>query len=225
MKILPNNIAVIEGDTHISKWVEDHGRLNIAKEMLAPFRKYVKPGGKVIDVGANIGDHTITYAEWVGATGSVYAFEPNEEAFRCLVHNMANFSTVFPMAQALAEKSGRAELVRQDNAGASYLTGVGGSIRLRALDDYMFQSVDFIKIDAEGYETKILRGSAITIKKCRPVMLIEVNLGALVRVGSSRDELIDILESMNYSVEITDNRLRLDDPQYDVICVPEERES
>lgn len=221
MKILPNNIAVIEGDTHISKWVESRKTLKIARKMLAPFRKHVKRGGKVIDVGANIGDHTITYAEWVGKTGSVYAFEPNEEAFECLVHNMSRFPNVFSMNQALAEKSGRAQFVKQDNVGASYLTGIGGSIPLRALDEYMFQSVNFIKIDAEGYETRIIRGAASTIENSRPVMLIEVNLGALVRAGSSRDELFELLKSMKYRIEITEKQLSVDDLQYDIICTPE----
>lgn len=221
MKILPNGIAVIEGDTHLSKWVEESGRLDIAEQMLLPFRKYIPVGGRVLDIGANIGDHTATYSKWVGEEGAVYAFEPNPVAYECLCHNFSSSKNVFPSSCALSSISGRSSLVMSDNVGASFLSGNTGAVVLRMLDEYRFLSIDFIKIDVEGFETKVLRGAKITIQNTRPVMLIEVNAAALERAGSSSSELLSLISSYGYSAEITDPKLTLSSPQFDVLCLPE----
>jgi FkbM family methyltransferase len=220
MKILSNGIAVIEGDTHISKWVKDSNTLRIAEEMLAPFKKYVLPGDTVIDIGASIGDHTVTYADWVGDKGMVVAFEPNPEAYLCLLHNTKHVHQVLTVSLGLSDSESSVSLVRLANSGASYLSNNSGDVKVTTLDDFEFEGVSFIKIDAEGYETRILRGAKETIERNTPVMLIEVNQGALERSGSSADELLGVIRELGYSPEMTDARLNWDDPQYDVICLP-----
>lgn len=221
MKILSSGIAVIEGDTHISKWVEENGRLDIAEQMLIPFRKYIPVGGRVLDIGANIGDHTATYSKWVGEEGAVYAFEPNPAAYECLCHNFSSSKNVFPSNCALSSGSGRSSFVLSENVGASFLSGNTGTVVLRKLDEYRILSIDFIKIDVEGFETNVLRGAKVTIQNTRPVMLIEVNAGALERAGTSSSELLSLISSYGYSTEITDPKLNLSSLQFDVLCLPE----
>jgi FkbM family methyltransferase len=222
VKILPNGIAVIDGDTHISRWVEQHGTLEIAKAMLEPFRRYVPLGSWVVDAGANIGDHTITYAEWVGIDGAVFAFEPNPEAFECLVENTRHLEQVIRANVGLSDRSGSCDIHRLENVGASHLSGSEGSIKLRDLDSFEIPQgrLSFIKIDVEGFETRVLRGAVKTIEDQNPVMLIEVNAGALVRAGTSSNELLGLIDRMGYNVKITDPRLIFSDPQFDVICIP-----
>src|SRR5687767_9160852 len=87
MKILPNGIAVLEKDSHISKWCESEKRLDHDQNLLPVILSYVKKGDWVVDAGAFIGDHTRAYLDRVGATGVVVALEPNPEAFECLKHN------------------------------------------------------------------------------------------------------------------------------------------
>ena len=69
------------------------------------------------------------------------------------------------------------------------------------LDDYVEQRnikrIDFIKMDTDGYELKILNGGKNSISEFRPIMLIEVT-EALKRVGHSVKELIELLKSLNY---------------------------
>lgn len=223
LKILPNGIAVIEGDTHLSKWVEDSGTLRIAETELTPFRKYIPKCGVVIDCGAAIGDHTVTYADWVDLCGRVYAFEPNPEAYECLMKNTEGMPQVSAFRYGLSDVQGLTGVSISPNAGASFLQdGVFPKTSLVTLDDFHL-TPDFIKIDVEGYEPKVLRGAADTIARSRPVMLIEVNSGALERAGSSQYELLSILSGMDYRTRITDNRIKWDDPQYDVLCLPMEK--
>lgn len=221
MLILPCGVAVIEGDTHVSTWVAKQKKLTIAEKYLAPFRKFVPVGGTVVDAGAMIGDHTATYAEWVGPNGYVYAFEPNPEAFECLSYNMRNLQQVRVYEFGLSDSHEMCKLNLSPNAGASHLSNELGTVIMLTLDNLPFNRMDFLKIDAEGFETRILNGAKETIDRFRPAMLIEVNDGALIRASSSRDELLGLIDSMGYGVTITDSRLTFSDAQYDVICTPE----
>lgn len=221
MKILPNGVCVIDGDTHISKWVEEHGKLSIAEDYLSPFRKYVPEGGTVIDAGANIGDHAITYSKWVGNEGRVFAFEPNPDAFECLVENVP--LNVIPLRYGLGSKRATASICKNENVGASFLHGDSGGIIINTLDSFNFSGVDFIKIDVEGYETQVILGALKTIEESRPAMLVEVNSGALLRAGSSSLQLSSLIGRLGYVMTITDRHLRWSSQQFDIICVPKER--
>lgn len=223
MKILPSGVAVIGGDSHISKWVEQHGTLAIAEDMLKPFKKYVPEGTTVVDVGANIGDHTVTYSRWVGDSGWVMAFEPYVPTYNCLVYNTRNMANVLPINKGLSDDHSIVGVISNDNVGATYLTPQSLGAITSTLDYYEFSKVSFIKIDVEGYETKVLRGAKVTTAKYRPVMLIEVNYAALVRAGSCVRELFDLISSMDYMIEMTDPRIDWLEPQYDILCKPMER--
>lgn len=218
MLILPCGIAVIKGDTHISEWVTQEKKLTIASKYLAQFRTFIPIGGTVVDAGAMIGDHTATYAEWVGPTGNVYAFEPNPEAFECLEYNMRNLLQVSVHEYGLSDRIESYKLNLLTNAGASYLSNEPGTATTLTLDSLSLTSLDFLKIDIEGFETRMLQGAKETIARFHPVMLIEVNSGALIRASSSRNELLSLIKSLGYNLTITDNTSQLTDPQYDVIC-------
>src|SRR5688572_13750228 len=115
MIILGNGLAVIEGDTHVSHWVQESGRLDHDQNMLPVILPYIRPGDWVLDVGAFIGDHTIAYLDAV-REGTVLAFEPNPEAFRCLRWNCKK-SINFNMG--LSDKNEILDIKLNPNAGAS----------------------------------------------------------------------------------------------------------
>ena len=218
-------MAVLDKDTHISAWVQEHGTLAIAETMLTPFKQYIPQDGTVIDVGASIGDHTVTYAQWVGKDGMVAAFEVNPSAYACLQHNTKDLPQVLPIKTGLSDVDGKVTLVELDNSGATYLSGGKSKTKVpvTTLDSYEFKEVCFIKIEVEGYEVKVLEGARKTIEESRPVMLVEVNRHALERAGTSAERLFGVLAELGYSYEITDNRIKWSDPQYDLICLPIEK--
>lgn len=212
-------------DTHLGKWQKETGRL--CHDDFLPWcaAQYIKPGDTVLDIGAFNGDHTILYCALVGESGKVIAFEPGNVAFDCLFMNaqLFPFNNVLPVKMALSDGIGKMSHQEDPNLGASHCFEVKeGDISSISLDQFLdkkeVNKIDYIKIDSEGFESKILRGGAKTIERCSPVMMIEVNPSALQLHGSSEDQLFDILHSMGYSSFIVQPDIKPNEPQYDIIC-------
>lgn len=226
MKLLSNNIAVLEHDSHISKWVEETGKLAHDSWLLPQLDPYLLEGNVAVDGGANIGDHTGYYLSKVGRHGMVMAFEPNPEAYECLVHNCPY---AVNLKYGLSDASGIRQLEVLDNVGASYIRPLGpagvldlsatsskNQINLRTLDSFKLDQLNFLKLDIEGWEGKAIIGAQQTISRFKPVMLIEVNRGALARAGCSEQQLLDLLDNFGYKCR----PLQEVGPQYDVLCTP-----
>lgn len=148
------------------------------------FNSILQPGWVALDVGANIGCHTVIFAQKVGPRGRVYAFEPQRILFQTLCANIAinNISNTFCENIALGATEGIIEVPLLDmhhdnNFGALSLDknfGIRGeNIPLKKLDDYHFPSVNFIKIDVEGMETPVLEGAEHILKTFKPILFIE----------------------------------------------------
>lgn len=211
--------AIIESDTHISKWVEQSGRLDHDQSMLPLLNKYVQRGFTVIDIGAYIGDHTEYYANRVGKTGKVYAFEPNPPAFECLKHNMAKHPQVSCLNFGASDSPHTIGIALDPNVGASHAVQ-GDAIKCVGLDSLELDECQFIKMDCEGMELKALIGAQKTISKCRPVMLLEINRGALVRQGVTADDVFQWLEANEYSYRNVYEGQSLLGEQLDILCLP-----
>lgn len=220
MRTTNHGFKVIAGDSHISMWAEQHGRLDFQEGQIAPWIKRLHSGGIAVDVGACIGDTALTLSKAVGEAGMVIAIEPNPEAYECLKFNrdllMPNVQVVFG---AVGDKQGTVRFHASPNAGASHVTD-GGDIPLNTLDNLLFDigQVDFIKIDVEGYEPNVLRGAAKTLSKYKPDLLLEVNRGALERAGFHPEDIYYELGRYGYKWQITDERLNRAAPQYDLYC-------
>ena len=217
MKITDFGVAVIEGDTHISRWVEEHRSLKIASGLLKHVRRFVRPGSVVVDAGANIGDHTIEFAEWAGI---VHAFEPNPQAMECLWFNMRNQTNVTLHNCGLSDTQSVCGFQSQDNVGAGYCVDSGDTIQLLTLDSFELQDVSLIKADIEGFECRMLRGATETLKQ-RPVLMLEVNGGALQRAGDSWENLIQMVRDLHYAIRPLARISSFAEPEYDILCIPE----
>jgi FkbM family methyltransferase len=219
MKILGNGIAVIEGDL-ISKWVEENGRLDHDLSAVPIITSHIKNDTNVIDIGAFIGDHTIAYAK--KTKGKVYAFEPNKKAFECLLHNMMTLDNVTCYNVALGLHNGRVNMNEDEsNIGANFLTyNENGDVSIVKLDEYNFTDIGLIKIDAEGFEIDILKGAKQTIDTNRPILVIEVNKGALERNGANEAKLFELLKELKYNCENIYKGQKMEGDQYDIICKP-----
>lgn len=212
-------VAVLENDTHISKWVEMAQRLDHDQNMLPLLNPYIHKGFTVIDVGAYIGDHTQYYVDRVGREGKVFAFEPNLPSFECLKFNMAKYPNVACFNMGASEKRHGISIAQSDNVGASHAV-YGNDVECITIDSLKLQSCHFIKMDCEGMELKALKGAENTIAKFRPTMLLEINGGALERQGTSASEVFDWLAVNEYGFRNIYAEQGVEDEQLDVLCVP-----
>lgn len=148
---------------------------------VAVFRQVVRPGDWVLDIGANIGAHSIAFARIVGEDGRVLAFEPQWQTYLALCGNVAinSLRNVFPMRTAVGATGGSIfipplELDETCNAGGVELGGEEGeAISLICVDSLHLPRMDFMKIDVEGMELDVLKGAHKTIAKFRPVLYVE----------------------------------------------------
>ncbi len=173
-------------------------------------------GMVVLDVGANIGCHTLRFAKLVGTRGRVIAFEPMSWAFRKLTRNVAlnAFSNLSLEKIALSD----ANRAHQEVAFATSwpLSGIdeallhplhGGYaekdvVDFMTLDEYIrtrkVGRIDFMKIDVDGYELKVVRGATETLALWKPVMIMELGNAGLAQVGDHIEDLVSLLSDLGY---------------------------
>ncbi len=219
----PMGIYVVRGDTVLAHEILEHGTLDLPRNRanLQAVAPYIPEGGVVIEAGACIGDHTVIYSQMVGADGEVYAFEPHPASRQALLKNTERLSNVIVSPYGLSDCAQEVSLSMTPNVGASFVDGGEPStpIRVQPLDNLMslyLPRIDFIHLDAEGMEAKILTGAVNLLAKFRPVLLIEVVDRWQQRYGSSSDQLFALLDQLGYDVQpLSDNT-----DYYDVLCRP-----
>ena len=136
----------------------------------------------IIDVGANIGNHSLFFSEFL-EHDIIHSFEPHPDNFELLQKNMDGRKAKLYQT-ALSEKKGEMVLYNSDssnNGGFSLHHQprsfvVYDKIDVTTLDSYKLKNISMIKIDVEGHEDGVLKGAVNTIKKNHPIIFIE-NLG------------------------------------------------
>jgi FkbM family methyltransferase len=146
-------------------------------------------GITVIDGGANIGVHTVSWSRTLNGVGNIIAVEPQERVFYALCGNIAlnNCANVRAFKAVLGEKPGEMMIPEWDyqvahNSGGCHMDsecdpgaapGRRVPIRVMAIDALNLTRLDFLKLDIEGMEPAALRGARETIARCRPVIQAE----------------------------------------------------
>jgi FkbM family methyltransferase len=179
------------------------------------YRQLLRPHSNVVEIGANIGAHTVPIARMC-PEGSVIAIEPQQRAFQLLCANlvMNGCKNVQALPIALGERSGWAEVPKVDyatekNVGAVTLIEaqpgpVANETQLApmySLDSLPIRACDFLKLDVEGWEAGVLRGGLNVIQRFWPVMYVENDR------GSKQAELIALIDEIGYTMYWHINRL------------------
>lgn len=156
-------------------------------EELEIISRHFPKGGVFCDIGANVGNHAV-YVGKVLAPSKVIVFEPNPAAISVLVSNimlndLEGVTDTSHLGLGLSDENGegfeiswRRPRWQMKNLGGAQLVQGEGEITVARGDVLLSdESVDFIKIDTEGMEIRVLAGLLGTIKKSRPTFFIEVD--------------------------------------------------
>ena len=197
-------IEGIEGD-YVFETIREKNNF-YENELLNKWKRYLSDSKVVFDVGANLGNHTLFWAKKLN-TDVIYSFEPYIPNFERLLHNVQNnlLDNVYPINKAIGKKEGYTcvKEFHEDNYGGTTLNEEiqsEGEIEVITIDSFVkgkkIESVDFIKIDTEGYEVSVLDGAQKTISKYYPDLWIEVN-------SQTFQEIMNRLEQLEYIVADT----------------------
>jgi len=176
-----------------------------ARNELDYLKQFVKKGDKVLDIGCNIGTHTMFFADHIGSRGYVTAIDAQLSAaaltmFTTWAQKRKNINV---LNIAMGQTHGYADIdfpryETKSNFGAMALNGKTSIIPQTTLSEALFSEVNFIKMDVEGAELAILRGGLSWISNHRPYISCEI------WEEKKMEEIIQSLTPFNYSFELLD---------------------
>lgn len=184
---------------------------------LKQYENLVKQGDVVLDIGANVGAHTLPFARLVGPNGRVIAFEPTQWAFEKLRRNLElnpQLADRVECNQALlvAERNDSLPgqiysswpLEEEQGLHAEHkgrlMTTAGA--RVTTLDDAIagknLTRVDFVKIDVDGHEYAVIKGATDVLRRLRPRILMELAPYVYNPIDGEFDSLLKMMCDLGY---------------------------
>lgn len=185
-------------EAHFPDWIAKKnqlidGRLAYQGHKLMPSLEYCRSFRKAVDVGGHVG----TFAFYLAKRfDSVHSFEPVALFRECFARNVEAENVVLHPCALGAKPGGVSMHIVQSDTGGTYVSG-GGDIEMRTLDSFEFRDVDYLKIDAEGYERQIIEGGRETIMRWRPTVMVEQKAHIMGRnFGIKGTPAVDLLKEM-----------------------------
>lgn len=167
-------------------------------------KNFIKSDSTIIDIGANIGYHSIFFSKIV-PDGLVLSFEPSVDAYEILIKNVKGHNNIVPINIAIAEEAGLLDFyIAEDNAYSSLKDTKRKKIircdKVLAFPlDYfidVLDRVDLIKIDVEGKEKDVIKSGIKIIKKHKPLIFLEIYKG--INSNDDPEGTIKILLDLGY---------------------------
>lgn len=181
------------------------------------FEKYLTLGNNFIDIGANLGYMSINASKIVGPKGKIISFEPDNTIYNLLENNiflnnveniklnkigLSNYNG--EASFNIATESGLSRLENKNNNLEGLILQTKTTIKVNTLDSYILDNnltnlkIHMIKIDVEGHELNILQGAINLLKDSKPIIILEINPGALIQNDLSLTNIFDFLNSLEY---------------------------
>ena len=185
-------------------------------------KKEIHSGDVVLDIGAHIGYYTLQFANLVGSTGKVYAFEPEPKNFELLKKNVQinKHDNVVLIQKIVSDKDGIVEffISKFDSIGNKLFKSneAGSSIKIESttLDEYfkdLKKKIDFIKMDIQGGEGKAILGMKNLLKENKNLKIIqEWWPDALKQNNTNPEDHLKFLQHIGYKIYEIDGTIKKD---------------
>lgn len=184
-------------DTDFDRWILDG---NYQKEHRDGILSFLKKQGcefnNCLDIGAHVG---FWLKDLQDAFTMVYAFEPISDVRECLKKNVEKDNYLL-FDFGLGDKNEKVMVnYIPEETGNTYVSDQGNrEIEIRRLDEIKLPKIDYIKIDAEGYEIKVLQGAEGLITRDEPYIHVEVKDKILERHGLTAADIDKYFEEIDY---------------------------
>ena len=187
-----------DGEKHFPEWMTRNGEIVNGKgtyqiKKLREAMKWCKQFRTAVDVGAHVGLWSMHLAE---KFSGIHAFEPVPIFRSCFVRNAAQGNITLHRYPLGSRDADVAMVYDPADSGGTHVGGAG-DMKMRTLDSFEFQDVDFAKLDCEGYELEVLKGAVETLKRCRPCVIVEQKPHKLLpNFGIKGAPAVDFLRGM-----------------------------
>lgn len=200
-----------DGEKHLPEWMMQanqrrHDVLQYQFKKYEAALTFVKQRRLAIDVGANIG---LWSKNMVEDFEVLHAFEPVPKYVECWQENMLGEVNAELHQFALGAKADIVSLtnVTPNSHGDTIIApksdkSIAVDVEMRTLDSFELRNVDFIKIDCEGYEVNVLLGGEKTIRRDRPVIIVEQKPGKAEQFGFGDEDAVELLVSWGMTVRV-----------------------
>ena len=188
-------------------------------EMLSAFCKYLKKDDIALDIGANIGHHSIFISLLVGKNGKIISFEPISEMIKRFEENIKinNIENIILNKFALSDKSGSYNFyINEDkDIGSSSFINYDNNLKkinveTKTLDELKIKNIKLIKIDVEGYEYNVLLGGKETILQNKPIIILEYSPNYYYKNDNSHCvKILKFLFNHGYAVKDLENYINI----------------
>jgi FkbM family methyltransferase len=186
-------------------------------------RANCKKGDVVIDIGAHIGLFSVCASQLTGETGKVYAFEPAPKTNNLLKHTITinkMQNTIHSRKEAIGEADGvtffNISDLEADNSNSLVAYKTDRELRkveinLMSIDSfvskYTLNKVNFIKIDAEGYELDVLKGAQQTLKTLKPTVILALHPAGINANGDTLEQIFDLIQSLSFTMFLVKKKI------------------
>lgn len=201
---------------NVEEWIQQHifffGMYDVPG--INYIKRTLEPDDVFIDIGANIGTYSISASGCLDKEkgGTVYAFEPVSFVYNRLLENIElnKIDNILPNKLGIIDENKTIELYlsSQENLGMSSIfhhdteSGEKEKVKAVKLDDFVsdnnIRKVNVIKIDIEGAEIFALKGMVKTLKKFRPVLLVEISENVLQGKTVSGNDVFNFMRDVGY---------------------------
>jgi FkbM family methyltransferase len=183
------------------------------KEVVELAKKYIKKGTTVLDIGANFGQMSILFSEFVGGNGEVHSFDADDFIYEVLkknieansrkniithfgaVHNKDNETLIFPEQDFV-------EFQSYGSYGIDYSTSTGRKVPTITIDSLEIKEpISFIKIDIQGGDLQAMQGAVKTIQKNKMPIIFEYEYHFEDKFSMNFQQYVDFVASINYKFE------------------------